>query len=219
MSASEGLLAKARAEFESAQKELTDTVLRAPVNGLVTSRQIEEGQVVGAAQPAFDIAAGPTFDAVFDLAEVVLTRGRAASTTVALTPMEGEGPPPQGVVREVSPVVDPARGTVAVKVAIDGAPDGLAIGTAVRGSVTIADDARIRLPVWVLSRRGGGPAVWVRDPQTGAVSLRPVVLGGFETDSVTIADGLSAGEQVVARGAAALSGPGPGRHDDSGAVA
>lgn len=206
--ASEGLLDKAKAELESAQKELSDTVLRAPLDGLVTSRRIEAGLVIGAAQPAFDIAAGPTFDALFDLAEVVLTSGRAEATPVTLTPLEGGGPPVQGVVREVAPVVDAARGTVAVKVAIDGAPTGLAIGSPVRGTVSVSDEARIRLPAWVLVRQGGSPAVWVRDEATGAVSLRPVVIGNFETDSVTISDGLSPGEAVVARGAQLLY---PGR--------
>lgn len=206
--ASEGSLDKAKAELESAQKGLSDTVLRAPVEGLVTSRRIEAGLVIGAAQPAFDIAAGPTFDALFDLAEVVLTGGRAEATPVTLNPIEGDGTPVVGVVREVSPVVDAARGTVAVKVAIEGAPAGLAIGSPVRGSVAVADEARIRLPASVLVRQGGGPAVWVRDEATGMVSLRPVVIGSFETDSVTIADGLAPGERVVARGAQMLY---PGR--------
>lgn len=201
LSSSEALRDKARAELESAQKELTDTVLRAPVEGLVTRREIEAGLVIGAAQPAFDIATGPKLDALFDLAEVVLTGGRAESTPVTLTPMEGGGAPVQGVVREVAPVVDATRGTVAVKVAFEGTPAGLAIGSPVRGTVLLTDVARIRLPIWALVRAGSGPAVWIRDKATGAFSLRPVVIGNFETQSVTISEGLSPGEQVVARGA------------------
>lgn len=208
LSATAALADKARAELETAQKQLGDTHLRSPVDGLVTSREVEAGLVIGAAQTAFQIAAGPEFDAKFDLAEVVLTQGLPATVDVVLTPMEGQAAAVAGKVREVSPVVDPARGTVTVKVAIDGTPVGLSMGAPVRGSVRVPGPELIRLPIWALAQGGTGPMVWLRDPASGAVTPRAVVIGGFETDAVIIAEGLSPGEEVVGRGAQLLY---PGR--------
>lgn len=208
LSAMLALADKARAEQETAQKQLADTVLKSPVDGLVTSREVEAGLVIGAAQTAFEIAAGPAFDAKFDLAEVILTEGLPASVDVRLTPLEGLAAAVIGKVREVSPVVDAARGTVSVRVAIDGTPPGLSIGAPVRGSVQVPGPALIRLPVWALARGEQGPMVWLRDPASGAVSPRPVVIGSFENDAVIIAEGLSPGDEVVGRGAQLLY---PGR--------
>lgn len=208
LSAMLALADKARAEQETAQKRLADTILKAPVDGLVTGREVEAGLVIGAAQPAFEIAAGPAFDAKFDLAEVILTEGLPATLDVTLTPLEGRAAAVIGRVREVSPVVDAARGTVSVRVAIDGTPAGLSIGAPVRGSVQVPGPALIRLPVWTLARGEQGPMVWLRDPASGAVTPRPVVIGSFETDAVIIAEGLSPGDEVVGRGAQLLY---PGR--------
>lgn len=201
MAATSALADKARAERDSAQKQFADTVLRAPVNGMITARKVEEGLVIGAAEPAFDIAAGPALDASFDLAEVIMTRDLPKVPAVTLTLLEGDGAPVTGQVREVSPVVDAAHGTVLVKVAIDGTPPGFTIGAPVRGAVAVAEPALIRLPVWALGRSASGAVIWVRDPASGAVSQRSVVIGGFETDSVIIASGLTVGEQVIGRGA------------------
>ena len=201
LTAALALADKARAERDSARKALADTVLRAPVDGIVTARRAEAGLVIGAAQPAFDIAAGPAFDAQFDLAEVLMTEQLPADLQVTLASLDGGGATARGVVREVSPVVDAARGTVSIKVAIEGAPPGFSIGTPVRGTVDVPQPPQIRLPVWALARDRAGAVVWLRDPSTGAVSARPVVIGGFETNAVTIAEGLSPGDEVIGRGA------------------
>jgi RND family efflux transporter MFP subunit len=195
----EALAVKARAEREAAEEALKDTILFAPAAGIVTARHIDVGLVIGAARPAFEIAAGPAFDATFDLAEVVLTQGRGAPPPVALTPIEG-GETVKGRVREISPVVDAARGTVSVKVAIEGTPPGLSLGAPVRGSVMIEEPERIRLPGFALLSTAAGPAVWVRDPTSGSVDLRMVTIGEHETGDVVIASGLTPGEQVVTRG-------------------
>lgn len=201
LTATTALSDKALAERETARKQRADTVLRAPVAGIVTARRIEAGLVVGAAQPAFDIAAGPALDARFDVAEVLLTGRVPADLAVTLTLLEGDGAAVTGRLREVAPVVDATRGTVEIKVAIDGTPAGFSIGAPVRGSVEVPQPPHIRLPVWSLARDAAGAMVWLRDPATGAVTPRPVVIGGFETGAVVIAEGLSPGEQVIGRGA------------------
>jgi multidrug efflux pump subunit AcrA (membrane-fusion protein) len=46
--------------------------------------------------------------------------------------------------------------------------------------------------------------VWIVDPETNTVSLRPVGVARFNPASVTIADGIAPGELVVTAGVQAL---------------
>jgi multidrug efflux pump subunit AcrA (membrane-fusion protein) len=57
-----------------------------------------------------------------------------------------------------------------------------------------------RLPWTVLAFRGGDPAIWVVNPDTRAVSLRPVVVAKYDTESVLITSGVTPGEIVVTAG-------------------
>ena len=56
------------------------------------------------------------------------------------------------------------------------------------------------LPLSVLFDKGGAPAVWVFDHRPGSVSLKPVTVSRYETDSVVVASGLAKGDIVVTAG-------------------
>jgi membrane fusion protein, multidrug efflux system len=56
------------------------------------------------------------------------------------------------------------------------------------------------LPWSALTSQNGEPAVWVVEPQTKAVSLRPVTIEVYQREQVIIRDGLKAGEIVVTAG-------------------
>jgi len=92
----------------------------------------------------------------------LVLRAEAGATVVDVT----------GTLREVSPLVDAAAGTVAVKITIDDSHPYLTYGDAIRGTVTVTDAPRITLPYTAMSATAEGPAVWVVDPDTMAVSLR-----------------------------------------------
>jgi multidrug efflux pump subunit AcrA (membrane-fusion protein) len=58
----------------------------------------------------------------------------------------------------------------------------------------------IQLPLTALFQQGTNPAVWVVNPQTGQVALRPVTIGTYREDGLTVESGLHAGELVVTKG-------------------
>ncbi len=104
-------------------------------------------------------------------------------------------------VREVAPAVDPATRTFAVRVSIL-APDpamqwGMTANVVLRGE-GIANVAV--LPLTALYQRDGKPAVWIFDPGTQKVSLRPVEIGPYREDGVVIRSGLNVGDLVVTAG-------------------
>ncbi len=205
----EGAKARASAELDLARKALDDTVLDAPGAGLVTDRRAEPGEVVRAAQPVLDVALGQALDAVFDVPEALIAASDVAPV-VRLQLIEGPDATFTGMVREVSPLVDPEKGTVRVKLALSDVPAGLTIGIgqSVRGTVRLPEPPHVTLPFEAISSTKGGPAVWVVDPAAMTVSLRPVTVARYETDRIVLGGGLEAGEKVVAKGSNLLY---PGR--------
>lgn len=207
LSVAEGALAQARAELDRARNALDDTVLLAPEEATVTQRMVEVGQVVGAAQPVMELALGSGFDAVFDVPEVLMTVG-APPSLISLNRIDRPGVRFEGHIYEISPVVDPQTGTVAVTVAVDDPPAGLDYGEAVRGTAEVVGQARVVLPHTAMSATAEGPAIWTVDPATMAVALRQVRIERFETGRIILAEGIEEGTLVVARGAQLLY---PGR--------
>jgi membrane fusion protein, multidrug efflux system len=201
--AAEAQEAQARAELDRAKKALADTVLLAPAAATVTDRLAEPGQVVGAAQSVVELALGDGFDAVFAVPEALLTSG-GHTPLVTLSALARPDATGTGVVREVSPLVDPAKGTVKVTVSVEELPAGMGYGDAIRGSVTSIGSDRITLPWSVMSAQTDGPAVWVVDPKTHAVSLQPVAIHRYISGQIVLAGGVAPGDIIVIKGAQLL---------------
>lgn len=207
LQAATGALAQAKADLDRARKTLNDTELRAPEDATVTARKVEAGQVVGAAQPVIELALSNGVEAVFDVPEVLLT-GSAAPTAVRLSRLSEPDVTFPGRISEISPLVDPSTGTVAVTVKIDSPPQGLTYGEPVRGTATVTEPDRIVLPYTVLSSLGDGPAVWLVDPADNRVHLVPIAVDRYETGQIVLISGVSPGDRVVAKGVQLLY---PGR--------
>jgi len=109
-----------------------------------------------------------------------------------------------GKVREVSPTVDQVTGTVKAKVGLEQTPVAMALGAPVIGAGRFRARKLVVLPWSALMSLNGEPAVWVVQPQTKVVSLRPVVIEVYQREQVIIRDGLKAGEIVVTSGAQML---------------
>src|SRR5262249_17908809 len=104
-------------------------------------------------------------------------------------------------VREIAPAVDPATRTFAVRVSIV-APDpalqwGMTANVLLRGD---SSGTSTVLPLTALYQHEGKPAVWIYDPATQQVNLRPVDIGTYREDGVIVRSGLKAGELVVTAG-------------------
>lgn len=202
--------AQAEAELNQAESALDDTVLLAPSAGTVIKRLAEPGQIVGAAQPVLQLALGDGYEAVFNVPEAVLNFGNAehAPPPIRLSPLDRPNVTVGGQVREISPLVDPASGTVKVKVAMDKPLPGLSYGDAVRGGAEQTDGSGIALPWSALTATAQGPAVWVVDQADSTVSLRQIAVSRYTSDSILVESGLEEGEIVVSLGAQLLY---PGR--------
>lgn len=189
----------AHAQRGTALDALSFTELRAGVPGIITARNVEVGQIVQGAGTIFRIAQDGPRDAVFDVFESLLV-GDPADVTIALQLVQDPAVVATGHVREVSPTVDSASGTVKVKVGIDAGAPGMPLGSAVTGKSTFGKRRAVLLPWTALSSDRGNPAVWIVDPQTNSVSLRDVEVVNYETGKVAVGRGLVPGDVVVTAG-------------------
>jgi RND family efflux transporter MFP subunit len=191
----------AAAQLAEAQARLARAEVRAPADGLILTRSIEVGQ-----------GASPGGGALFRLAEgeEVELRGQVAEqdlpllqvgqpVTVRLTGTSRAYP---GRVRLLGAVIDPQTRLGLVRVSLE--PDAnLRPGAFARAEVTVSNADRIVLPQTAVLSDEKGSYVLIVDAQN-RVQRRPVHVSGIVANGVTIADGLSGKEHVVATAGAFL---------------
>jgi RND family efflux transporter MFP subunit len=194
-----GSLDSAKAQLGAAKDALSYTTLRAGHPGVITERFIEVGQVAQAGEAAFGFAEDGPRDAVFAVYESIIAQ-RPGRGIIDLSLVSDPMVKTTGRVREVSPTVDAKNGTVQVKVEIDANAPAMPLGAAVTGVGRWREENVVILPWTAMTSKDGQPAVWVVDPATQAVALRPVVVELYEKDKTVLRSGLQAGETVVTEG-------------------
>ena len=193
----------AQAALGSASEQASYTALKAGVDGIIVGRSAETGQVALAGQTIFTIAQDGARDAVFDVQESLLSRP-PASPDIAIALLSDPFVITTGKVREVAPSVDPTSGTVRVKVALASNPPEMTLGASVVGAAPSQALRAFVLPAGALYEWRGEPAVWIVDPVKKSVSIAPVVVQAYVTDSVILSDGVKPGDLVVTAGIQSL---------------
>ncbi len=189
----------AQAALGTSQEQFGYAELKPGVAGIVTARNAETGQVVQAGQTVFTLAQDGPRDAVFDVYEALLLDA-PASRAIEVGLQSDMQVRATGRVREISPSVDEATGTVKVKVGLDTVPPRMSLGAAVVGSGDLTAFEGIVLPRAALSRWNDAPAVWLFDRQHATVAPRPVQVARYEGVAVVLAEGVKPGEEVVIAG-------------------
>ena len=188
-----------RARLDNAADALGKGVLRADADGIVLTRFVEPGQIVQAGQSVVSVATSVERDAIFDIPEAVFLQ-EFPETPVELSLVGESGVTTTGTIREISPLVNPAEGTVRIILSVSEKGSPLPIGAAVRGTAMTSAKSEFSLPWTVLDATSDRPTVWVVTPGTGTVHQQPVNVSRYESDAVIINDGLSNGDWVVSSG-------------------
>lgn len=197
-------LKAAKARLGTAQDALAQTELRASNAGTITARNAEIGQVVSAGQRVFVLAHDGPRDAVFNVNESVFGQQPIdRSIPIQIKLVTDPSIHKTGKVREITPTLSGAGGTLAVKVGLDESLPAMTLGAAIFGEGPRPLDSleAITLAPASLTSTAGQPSVWIVDPATGVVSSRPITIARYETDRVIVAAGLRPGDLVVTRNA------------------
>ena len=193
----------AQQEVAEAEWTLSKTVIRAPFAGRVTERMITVGQHVRPGDALFGVASFDPLIARIYLPEgdvLHLAEGRSVKISLAADPSLSFG----GRIRQISPVVDTATGTVKVTVEAVTPPQSVR-----PGAFVTVDIERERHPEAVLVPREAvvrelrSAHVFVASDDGTAVR-RDVALGIEEGDVIEAIDGVSPGEQVIVAGQGGL---------------
>jgi len=193
-------LEQAKAQVATARNQSAYTALVAEADGVITSVNLEPGQVVAAGQPVMRFARPEEKEVAINIPESRLAELRDA-TNILISVWAAPDQRYRGRIREIAPTADPATRTFAVKVTVLEANGTVRLG--MTANVALGDGAAaqvITLPLTALTQADGKPAVWVFDPLTSKVNLRPVVVGAYREDGVVVRDGLRPGEIVVTVG-------------------
>jgi RND family efflux transporter MFP subunit len=194
-------LEQARAQLATARNQTAYTELAADADGVITAVLAEPGQVVAAGQPIVRLARPDEKEVVIHVPESRLAELREANQILVALWTQPEKPY-AGRVREISPNADPVTRTFTVKVSVLEPDPSVRLG--MTANVLLGERSThqvVRLPLAAVVQEGGRTSVWVVDPGTRQVNPRPVEVGAYREDGVTVLSGLAAGEVVVAAGA------------------
>ena len=207
-SAAEAQVQLAQVGLDAARTKVADTVLRAPFDGVVIQRMLDEGAMVGMSPETAAILV------VADLSKVkvkgsvgerdVHSVSKGLVAKVHVDALAGETF--EGTVEVVSPKVDPRSRTAAITVLVDNAEGRLEPGMAARIEVGLGEREVVAVPHEVLLRSTGGEAVadvFVVDGESRA-RRREVRLGSRHGSLVEVVEGLEPGERVVRSGQSGL---------------
>jgi RND family efflux transporter MFP subunit len=199
----------AAARVRVAQAQLAETRarigrldVRAPTAGLVLSRSVEAGQVVGPGSGAlFRIAAGGEMELRARLPQSDLAR-LSAGVPATVTPV-GSDRSYQGSVWQVSPIIDPQSRQGEARILVPYNPDlrpgGFASAEIRAGQVTAP-----LLPESAVLSDERGNFVYVIDAENTVVR-REVVIGEVTDRGMAIVSGLAGNERIVESAGAFLA--------------
>lgn len=191
----EGTLADARARLSSAEKQLAQTTVRAPIGGAVSERQVDAGDVVQVGAELFRIVdlGSLRLEAAVPAAEIDrLKTGMPVDFNVS-----GFDRRFTGRIERINPSVDPATGQVRIYVAIPNEQQSLVAGLFAEGRVATDSREATSVPMSAVDQRGTQPVLHVL--KGGRVRQVTVQLGVRDeaTDLVEIASGVTPGDTVL----------------------
>jgi len=204
--AQEAVVRGLESRADEARLQLKDSTLRAPYDGVIAQRLVNQGQPVGASTPVVKFQ-DDEIDIVMDVPESFMAnemRNTASLAMVAqLSGASGQTFPV--AVKEAAQVADPKTQTFQVRVSMK-RPAGFTALPGMTAVVTVTywpaggPTNRMLVPISAVTRLDTGrQVVWILAPNL-TVSPRPVTMGTATGGTVEILSGLRPGDRVVVAG-------------------
>jgi HlyD family secretion protein len=189
-------LEQARASLRAAQVKLEQTVIKAPVDGILIARNVEVGDVVQPGKELMGLApAGETqVDVMIDERQL----SRLALGQKALG--SADAFPDQRFAAElvyINPAVDPLRGSVEVKLKVPDPPSYLVQDMTASVDIEVARKAdTVYVPTETVRDANGGQP-WALVIRGFRAVRQPVKLGLRGDRRIEILDGVEAGDELI----------------------
>jgi membrane fusion protein, multidrug efflux system len=187
----------AQAALETTRVGLKDSVLAAPIAGIVARRHVLPGEKVSPEQQVLTIV---------DLARLELAGSVGTHEVSRLTPgmpvqvqVEGVDQPVDGRIARIAPAAEPGTRSIGVTIELPNPDEQLRAGQYALARATLADDTqRLTLPASAVGDASGQDHVWVIE--NGLLSRRAVTLGRRDEQGgrIEVLQGVTAGSVVLA---------------------
>lgn len=191
-------LERFQAEAALVEEELEDTIVRAPFSGMISERLVDRGAYVAAGASLAQLYEMDPLELAFSVPERFLgrvQRGQDVAVSMAAYPDRSFS----GHITFVSPAIDEATRTLAVKASVPNPEAQLSPGAFATAVVTIGErENRPVVPDEALVGTRAGYTVFV--VENGIAHSRPVETGLRRDGLVEIREGLEVGERVVRSG-------------------
>jgi len=206
-----------KAETREAKKALDDTVLRAPFEGVMARKLVEEFESVLAKQPVLVLQNDTMLEIKVSVPERDLARGPAERASddeltailkprVVVSSLPGREFP--AALKELASVADPTTRTFEATFRFTRPDDANILGGMTAKVIIDVPATRVTkgviVPVDAVIAGGEGAddmgVVWVIDPETMVASRREVKLGGLSADGIQLDGGLEPGEVIAVSG-------------------
>jgi len=189
-----------------ANLQLADATLRAPYDGVIAQRFVEQGQNVRAKQPVVKFQDIAEIDIAVDIPEGVMAEIRSADIVQLVA--EFSAAPGRRFpvhIKEVAQRADPVPQTFSIRVAML-VPEGVNLLPGMTASVAMTYRRASILgggffvPISAIFEAGAGQqVVWVIG-QDQTVTRRPVKTGGATGGRIEIVEGLQPGDRIAVAG-------------------
>lgn len=208
----------AAAEVKIKRKALDDAILRAPFDGIMSRKLVEDFANVQAKEPVLIFEDDSTLEIKVSVPErdmagrrpkgdaIEVVSERLAPVVLVTSLPDDEFP---AVLRELATIADPTTRTFEATFEFQ-EPDDIVVlpGMTAKVRIQIGDFATVSdvvLPARsVIADGESEPMVWVFDPDTGTVDSRSVTLGQLAGDEVIVTSGLNSGDTVAISGMSQL---------------
>ena len=182
---------------------LENTILRSPINGVVTARNYDRGDMYAMASPIFTVQQIIPVKLLVGISEgdyTKVSKGDKVTLTVDALP----GKTFAGTIKRIYPTIDPMTHTVNVEVQVPNTDRVLRPGMYAKVGVTFGHNRSIVVPDASVVRLQGSGQRNVFVVEDGVAVQKEVSLGRHFDGQYEILSGLEEGELVVVKGGSAL---------------
>ena len=179
---------------------LENTVLRSPINGVVTARNYDVGDMCSVASPIFTVEQIIPVKLLVGISESDYSKVKKGDSVE----IQADAIPDKtfyGKINRIYPTVDPATRTFTVEVVVQNNYRTLRPGMFVRAAVNFGTNSNVVIPdVAVVKQQGSGERFVYVLNQDGTVTYQKVVLGVRIGSEYEVLEGLEDGATIVTGG-------------------
>lgn len=182
------------AQLKKAQADFANTIIKAPISGVVTARNVNPGEMAGTTQPVVTLVNLDTVVVQANVSEDQVNKIRVGQE-LKVKIGSVQDAPFAGTVTNIALAANSSTKAYPVKIQIQNPQHTLKPGMFAEVFLDTNDEEGVLIPGEALVMDGDKRFVWVVD--NGRVSRREVAAGRSDGKNVIVSSGLKDGEEVA----------------------